>query len=124
MVLEAKPLLLGRSPNTWPRATWPRADWDNSTVLSGELTDDVRRLVADSDGMILVVGSGSIARHLVAHDLVDEIRLMVFPDGSLDRGQALRRPRTSGRVRRHLDPRVRLHRHGDLRPATPAGGPT
>jgi dihydrofolate reductase len=55
------------------------SDWNNSVVVTGDLIDQVRQLVDHGSGILLVVGSGSIVRQLVSHDLVDEIRLMVFP---------------------------------------------
>jgi dihydrofolate reductase len=51
--------------------------WNNSTLLDGELTTAVQRL--RSDGDVIVIGSTSIAHTLMDHDLVDEIRLLVFP---------------------------------------------
>lgn len=53
--------------------------WNNTTALSGELVDEVSRLKADLDGEISVAGSIRLAQALLAHDLVDEIRLMTFP---------------------------------------------
>lgn len=54
-------------------------EWSNSTVLEGDLSDAVRELKARSEGDLLVNGSLSLAQTLLAHDLVDELRLMVFP---------------------------------------------
>lgn len=54
-------------------------EWSNSTVLEGDVTDAVRELKARSEGDLLVNGSLSLAQTLLAHDLVDELRLMVFP---------------------------------------------
>jgi dihydrofolate reductase len=51
--------------------------WQNSAVLQGDLVDTVRERKRAQD--ILVMGSGSVVRTLVAGDLVDEYRLMVFP---------------------------------------------
>jgi dihydrofolate reductase len=55
------------------------ADWNNSTVLSGDVADEVAKLKQDVDGTILVAGSAQLAQALLERDLVDEIRLMVFP---------------------------------------------
>ena len=60
--------------------------WDNSAVLTGELTDEVRRLRKERD--IIVIGSTSIVPTLMTHDLVDEYRLLVFPT-VLGEGQRL-----------------------------------
>jgi dihydrofolate reductase len=51
--------------------------WANSTLLDGDLLDVVRERVRHQD--VVVVGSGSVVEQLVAHDLVDEFRLVVFP---------------------------------------------
>jgi dihydrofolate reductase len=53
--------------------------WDNTTVLDGDFASDVAKLKQDVDGVILVAGSAQLAQGLIEHDLVDEIRLMVFP---------------------------------------------
>jgi dihydrofolate reductase len=54
-------------------------EWKNSTVLDGEAVKEVSRLKRELDGDILVFGSFRLARTLIEHDLVDELRLMVFP---------------------------------------------
>jgi dihydrofolate reductase len=54
-------------------------EWNNSTVLGGDVGDAVAKLKQDVDGTILVAGSAQLAQALVERDLVDEIRLMVFP---------------------------------------------
>lgn len=59
--------------------TLAQADWSNSTVLSGEVAEEVTVLKQQDGGDILVAGSASLVRELIAHDLVDEYRLMVFP---------------------------------------------
>ncbi|WP_433274228.1 dihydrofolate reductase family protein [Pseudonocardia xinjiangensis] len=51
--------------------------WNNSTVIGGELTDEVRRLRGERD--VIVIGSTSVVQTLMEHDLVDEYRLLVFP---------------------------------------------
>jgi dihydrofolate reductase len=60
-------------------STLERADWNNSTVLSGDLAEEVTRLKQEQDGDIVVHGSAQLARALLEHDLVDELRLMLFP---------------------------------------------
>jgi dihydrofolate reductase len=55
------------------------AHWNNSTVLSGDLVEEITKLKADVDGVILVHGSAQLVQGLLEHDLVDELRLMVFP---------------------------------------------
>ncbi|MGI8505331.1 MAG: dihydrofolate reductase family protein [Solirubrobacteraceae bacterium] len=59
--------------------TLERADWNNSSVLSGDVAEEVTALRQQEGGDILVAGSASLVRELIAHDLVDEYRLMVFP---------------------------------------------
>jgi dihydrofolate reductase len=51
--------------------------WDNSELISGDLTDEVRRLRRERD--VIVIGSTSIVHALRQNDLVDEYRLLVFP---------------------------------------------
>jgi dihydrofolate reductase len=55
------------------------ADWTNSTVLDGDLVTDVGGLKERFAGNILVAGSRQLVQGLLGHDLVDELRLMVFP---------------------------------------------
>jgi dihydrofolate reductase len=54
-------------------------EWSNSTVLDGDLADAVARLKEEHDGDIVVHGSAQLAQALLESDLVDELRLMVFP---------------------------------------------
>ncbi len=100
-LLESGTLLLGR--RTWQLFSqiWPtrsddfakkmnampklvvsrsvtRADaWANSTVLGGDLIQEVTRRKQDQD--LIVVGSTSVIRTLMTRDLIDEYRLLVFP---------------------------------------------
>jgi dihydrofolate reductase len=60
-------------------ATLQSADWNNSTILSGDVVEEVTQLKKKVDGVILVAGSAQLVQTLVEHDLVDELRLMVFP---------------------------------------------
>jgi len=53
--------------------------WNNSTVLKGDVAEEVARLKQEQDGDIVVHGSARLVQTLVEHDLVDELRLMVFP---------------------------------------------
>jgi dihydrofolate reductase len=54
-------------------------EWDNSTVLKGDVVDEVSKLKQELDGDIVVLGRPQLARTLIAHDLADELRLMVYP---------------------------------------------
>jgi len=60
-------------------STLEEAEWTNSTVLRGDVAEEVARLKGEVDGVILVAGSAQLVQTLVEHDLVDELRLMVFP---------------------------------------------
>ena len=53
--------------------------WTNATVLKGEVVDEVPRLKREIDGDIVVYASYQLGRTLIEHDLVDELRLFVFP---------------------------------------------
>jgi dihydrofolate reductase len=54
-------------------------EWTNSTVIDGDLAEAVADIKAKHDGDIVVHGSAQLAQALLARDLVDELRLMVFP---------------------------------------------
>ena len=60
-------------------STLDRAEWQNTTVLSGDPAAAVAQLRDEVDGVLLVAGSATLVQSLVEHDLVDELRLMVFP---------------------------------------------
>jgi dihydrofolate reductase len=55
------------------------AAWNNSTVLDGDVVDEVTKLKARLNGDIVVHGSAQLVQTLLEHDLVDELRVMVFP---------------------------------------------
>jgi dihydrofolate reductase len=101
-VMASDALLLGRTTYegfaaAWPSRTGEFADkfngmrkyvvsstltdpeWNNSTVISGNVADEVRTLKQANGGDILVNGSAQLVETLMANDLVDEYRLMVFP---------------------------------------------
>jgi dihydrofolate reductase len=60
-------------------STLGTADWENTTVLSGDLTTDIARVKEEIDGVVLIAGSAQLVQGLIAADLLDELRLMVFP---------------------------------------------
>jgi dihydrofolate reductase len=60
-------------------STLEDAEWNNSTVLSGEMTEEVGRLKSEIDGTILVAGSTQLVQTLIEHGLIDQLRLMVHP---------------------------------------------
>ena len=53
--------------------------WTNSTVLKGDVVDEVSRLKHELDGEIVVYASIQLVQALIEHDLVDELRLMIYP---------------------------------------------
>jgi dihydrofolate reductase len=55
------------------------ADWNNSTVLEGDVVEEVSKLKHGIDGEIVVPASYQLVRTLLEHDLVDELRLVLFP---------------------------------------------
>ncbi len=102
--LEADALLLGRRTyegfaEAWPSrsdevgfadkmnsmpkfvvsTTLKEAEWNNSTVISGDVAEEISKLKQQPGGDILVAGSGELVHTLLEHRLVDELRLMVFP---------------------------------------------
>jgi dihydrofolate reductase len=54
-------------------------DWNNSTVLEGDVAEEVSRLRQELDGEIVVHGSPRLTQTLLEHDLLDELRMTVFP---------------------------------------------
>jgi dihydrofolate reductase len=54
-------------------------EWANSTVLNGDVIEEVSKLKQNVDGDILVYASGQLVHTLMEHDLVDELRLMTHP---------------------------------------------
>jgi dihydrofolate reductase len=100
--LGAEALLLGRRSYEWFAARWPSrsgtlADrlnslpkfvvsstlrepaWNNSTVLEGDVLEAVSTLKGRVDGDIVIPASFQLVRPLIDHDLVDELRLKIFP---------------------------------------------
>jgi dihydrofolate reductase len=60
-------------------STLRRPEWSNSTVVDGDLATEVAALKERHDGDVTVHGSAQLVQALIARDLVDELRLMVFP---------------------------------------------
>ena len=69
--------------NTMPKyvvsSTLEDPEWNNTTVLKGDVRNEVEKLKQEQDGDIVVHGSARLVQTLIEHDLVDELRLMVFP---------------------------------------------
>jgi len=59
--------------------TLQSADWNNSTIVSGDVVDEIRKLKQSEGGDLLVAGSARLVHTLIENDLVDEYRLMIFP---------------------------------------------
>ena len=102
-VLGAESLLLGRVTYEGFSAAWPGRggefadkmnsmpkyvvsstlseplEWTNSTALRGDAAGEVAKLKEADGGAILVAGSCTLVHSLIDNDLVDELRLMVFP---------------------------------------------
>src|SRR6266542_3402040 len=100
--LGTEALLLGRRSYEWFTARWPSRsgeladrlnslpkyvvsstledpDWNNSTVLKGDAVDAVSKLKHELNGEIVVPASFQLVRTLMEHDLVDELRLKIYP---------------------------------------------
>ncbi len=100
--LGAEAFLLGRRTYEWLAARWPSRsgeladrlnslpkyvvsstledpNWTNSTVLKGDPVDEVSKLKESLDGEIVVAGSFQLLRTLMEYDLIDELRLKIFP---------------------------------------------
>jgi len=60
-------------------STLDEPEWNSSTVLKGDVSEEVAKLKQEQDGDIVVHGSARLVQTLVEHDLVDEFRLMVYP---------------------------------------------
>ncbi len=54
-------------------------EWNNTTVLNGDAVDEISKLKHEIDGEIIVLASRQLVRTLLEHDLVEELRLMVYP---------------------------------------------
>ena len=96
-------------------STLKSADWNNSTILNGDVVEEIKKLKNDVDGIILVAGSARLVQTLIEHDLVDELRLMVFPV-VLGSGKRLFGDTTDKKSleARGLEDRRRRHRHPHL----------
>jgi dihydrofolate reductase len=100
--LGTEALLLGRRSDEWFAQRWlsrpgewaerlnslpkyvvsstiDEARWSNATVLKGDIVTEVSKLKQELDGDIVVFASYQLGRTLIEHDLVDEVRLTVFP---------------------------------------------
>ncbi|MGH7608963.1 MAG: dihydrofolate reductase family protein [Candidatus Dormibacteria bacterium] len=62
--------------------------WENTTLISEDVVAELRKLRDETEGNILVAGSGTLVKTLLEHDMIDELRLMIFPT-VLGRGKRL-----------------------------------
>ena len=79
---------LNNDPKVVVSSTLTNPEWQNTTVLAGDVVGEVSKLKEQTDGVVLVAGSGTLVGTLLAAGLVDELRLMVFPT-ILGRGRRL-----------------------------------
>ena len=79
---------LNNDPKYVVSSTLNDPEWQNTTVISGDVAGEIAKLKERTNGVILVAGSGTLVRTLLEADLVDELRLMVFPT-VLGRGRRL-----------------------------------
>jgi dihydrofolate reductase len=70
---------LNSMPKYVVSSTLQEPDWNNSTVLTGDVVTEVSKLKQELDGEIVVPASHQLGRTLIEHDLVDEVRMVVFP---------------------------------------------
>jgi dihydrofolate reductase len=70
---------LNSMPKYVVSSTLEEPDWNNSAVLKGDVVTEVSKLKQQLDGEIVVPASYQLGRTLIEHDLVDELRLVVFP---------------------------------------------
>jgi len=70
---------LNSMPKYVVSSTLSEPGWNNSTVLTGDVVGEVSKLKQRLDGDIVVPASYQLGRTLIEHDLVDELRLVVFP---------------------------------------------
>ena len=100
--IGSEAMLLGRRTYEWLAARWPSrtgvlADklngqpkyvvsatlehpaWNNSTVLAGDVVSEISKLKLELNGDIVVAASFQLVHTLIEHDLVDELRLLIYP---------------------------------------------
>jgi len=70
---------LNSMPKYVVSATLDEPKWTNSTVLKGDMVDEVSKLKQELAGEIIVAGSIHLAHSLMEHDLADELRLFIYP---------------------------------------------
>src|SRR5258706_6727271 len=71
--------LIDRMPKYVISKTLEVSDWANTTILRGDLADEVRRLKAQPGGDLVLYGSADVVNGLLELDLIDELRIVLFP---------------------------------------------
>jgi dihydrofolate reductase len=126
--MRTEALLLGRRSDEWFATRWASRtgewadrlnslpkyvvsstlsapEWNNSTVLGGDVVDEVAQLRQQHDGEIVVYASRQLAHTLIEHDLADELRLLVYPI-AVGAGERLFGDTTDKKPMRLLDART------------------
>ena len=70
---------LNSMPKYVVSSTLEDPEWNNTTLIKGDVVSEVSKLKQELDGEIIVPASYQLARTLLEHDLVDELRLVIFP---------------------------------------------
>jgi dihydrofolate reductase len=70
---------MNRMPKYVVSSTLEDPEWNNTTVLNGDTIDELTSLAQELTGEIVIAGSIRLVRTLMENDLVDELRLMVYP---------------------------------------------
>jgi dihydrofolate reductase len=126
--MRTEALLLGRRSDEWFATRWASRtgewadrlnslpkyvvsstlsapEWNNSTVLGGDVVDEVSQLRQQHDGEIVVYASRQLVHTLIEHDLADELRLLVYPI-AVGAGERLFGDTTDKKPMRLLDART------------------
>jgi dihydrofolate reductase len=78
-VLHALADRLNSLPKYVVSSTLEHPDWNNSTVLKGDVLNEVSKLKRELEGEVVIPASFQLIRMLMEHDLIDELRLKIFP---------------------------------------------
>jgi dihydrofolate reductase len=108
-VLHALADRLNSLPKYVVSSTLEHPDWNNSTVLKGDVLNEVSKLKRELEGEVVIPASFQLIRMLMEHDLIDELRLKIFPVvlGAGERLFGETSDKKSYAPRRYPDPRGR-----------------
>ena len=70
---------LNSEPKFVASSTLDKAEWNNSTLIKGNVVEEIRKLKQQPGGDIRIIGSATLVQSLMKEDLIDEFRLMVHP---------------------------------------------